>query len=87
MNKVDIAKNFDISFSQASGNIAASTYSGLIRFVAIMLVIIAMIWAINHFMSNEERMQDSFLIHLGSRLVRIAIGISLFILILIVKGN
>jgi hypothetical protein len=87
MSKVDIAKNFAASFKHASGDTAAGAYSSCIRFIAIMIVIIAMIWCINNFMGNAEREQDGFLIILGSRLIRIALGLCLFILTLIVKGN
>jgi len=87
MSKIDIAKTFAASFSQATGSVSASSYSGLIRFVAILLVIIAVMWSINHFMGAEEREQEGFLNRLGSRLIRIIIGLCLFILILIVKGN
>ena len=87
MSKVDIAKTFATSFKQAAGDTAASTYSSSIRFVAIMLVIIGLIWCINLFMGNVEKEQEGFLILLGSRLIRIVLGFCLFILILIVKGN
>jgi hypothetical protein len=87
MGKIDIAKTFATSFSQATGSIAAASYSGLIRFVAILVVIIAVMWSINHFMGAQEREQEGFLNRLGSRLIRIIIGLCLFILILIVKGN
>ena len=87
MSNIDIAKTFATSFKQASGNISASTYSGLIRFVAILLVIIAVMWSINHFMGADEREQEGYLIRLGSRLIRLVIGLSLFILFLIVKGD
>ena len=87
MSKVDIAKNFAASFKQAAGDTAASAYSSSIRFIAIMLVIIGMMWCINQFMGNAEKEQEGFLILLGSRLIRIVLGFCLFILILIVKGN
>ncbi len=84
---MDIAKTFAVSFKQAAGDTAASAFSGSIRFVAIMLVIIGLIWCINQFMGNAEKEQEGFLILLGSRLIRIVLGFCLFILILIVKGN
>jgi hypothetical protein len=87
MSKVDIAKTFAASFKQAAGDTAASAYSGCIRFIAIMMVIIAVMWCINQFMGSEEREQEGFLIRLGSRSIRIVMGLCLFILILIVKGN
>ena len=87
MGKTEIAKMFATSFSQAAGGVSVRTYSSSIRFVAIILVIIAVMWSINHFMGSEEREQEGFLIHMGSRLIRIVIGFCLFILCLIVKGN
>lgn len=87
MGKTEIAKQFAAGFSQAAGGISVKTYSSSIRFVAIMLVIIAVIWCINHFMSTEERSHDGFLIQMGARLIRIVIGFCVFILCLIVKGN
>lgn len=87
MGKAEISKNFAASFSQAAGGISVKTYSSSIRFVAIMLVVIAVMWSINHFMGSEEREQEGFLIRMGSRLIRIVIGFCLFILCLIVKGN
>ena len=87
MNKVDIAKTFADSFKQASGDTAASAYSSGIRFVAILLVIIALMWCINHFMGSHEKDQEGFLILLGSRLIRIVLGFCVFTFILIVKGS
>lgn len=87
MSKVDIAKTFALSFKQATGDTAASVYSACIRFIAIMLVIIAVIWCINYFMGNTEKEQEGFLVVLGSRLIRIVLGFCFFILILIVKGS
>jgi hypothetical protein len=87
MSKPEIAKSFANYFKQAAGNTAAITFSSCIRFVAIMMAIIAVIWCINHFMGNAQREQDSFLLLLGSRLIRLVIGLCLFILILIVKGS
>ncbi len=86
MSKVNIATTFATSFKQAAGT-AAGVYSSCIRFIAIMMVIIAIIWCINHFMGNAEKEQEGFLIVLGSRLARIVLGLCLFILTLIVKGN
>lgn len=87
MGKVDIAKTFAASFKQGASNTGAYIFSETIRFIAIMMVILAVIWCTNHFMGSEEREQDSFLIHLGSRLIRLVLGFCLFILILIVKGH
>ena len=77
MDKVDIAKAFAESFQQASGDTTASIYSSSIRFIAIMLVIISLMWCINHFMGSQEKEQDGFLILFGSRLIRIILLLSL----------
>ena len=87
MGKTDIAKQFAASFSQAASGISVKTYSSSIRFIAIMLVIIAVMWSINHFLSPGEREQEGFVISMGSRLIRIVIGVCLFILFLIVNGS
>lgn len=87
MGKTEIAKMFATSFSQAAGGVSVKTYSSSIRFIAIILVIIAVMWSINHFMGSDEREQEGFLIRMGSRLIRIVIGFCLFILCLIVKGS
>ena len=84
MGKAEIAKNFAASFQQAAGGISAKTYAGSIRFIAIILVIIAVMWSINHFMDMDERAQDGYLIRMGSRLMRIVIGFCVFVLCLTV---
>ena len=87
MIKSDIATHFATSFQQAAGGISVKTYSSSIRFIAIMLMIIAVMWSINHFLGSEEREQEGFLLRMGSRLIRIVVGFCVFILCLIVKGN
>jgi hypothetical protein len=80
MTNPEIAKSFAICFKQAAGDIAATTFSSSIRFIAMMMVIISVIWCINHFMGSAQREQDTFLLLLGSRLIRLVIGLCLFIL-------
>jgi len=87
MEKTEIAKHFAQSFSQAAGGVSVSTFSTSIRFIAIMLVIIAVMWSINHFLGSEERAQDGYLLIMGSRLIRLVIGFCVFILCLTVKGS
>lgn len=87
MGKTEIAKLFATGFSQAAGGISVKTYSSSIRFIAVMLVILAVMWSINHFMGSEERTQDGYLLIMGSRLIRIVIGFCVFILCLTVKGS
>lgn len=85
MNKSEIASLFASSFKEASSNISALTFSSSIRFLAIALVILALMWSVNHFMSAEEKEQQGYLVRLGSRLFRLVIGLMLFILVLFVK--
>ncbi|KTD25137.1 hypothetical protein [Legionella maceachernii] len=85
MSKDEIARLFATSFKQASNNISAQVFSGSIRFIAIALVILAVMWSVNHMMDAEEKQQQRYLVRLGSRLVRLVIGLMLFILILFVK--
>ncbi|HAT1762266.1 TPA: hypothetical protein I8Y99_000690 [Legionella pneumophila] len=84
MSKDEIARLFAASFQQASQGVSVNVFSSSIRFIAISLVIIAVMWSINHFMGAEEKEQDGFLLRLGSRLVRLVIGLMVFILLLYV---
>lgn len=82
MSKDEIARMFATSFKQASNNISAQVFSNSIRFIAIALVILAVMWSVNHLMGAEEKEQQGYLLRLGSRLVRLVIGLMIFILIL-----
>ncbi|MCC5791783.1 MAG: hypothetical protein JJT82_04135 [Legionellaceae bacterium] len=84
MSKDEIARLFAASFQQSSQGVSVNVFSSSIRFIAISLVIIAVMWSINHFMGAEEKEQDGFLLRLGSRLVRLVIGLMVFILLLYV---
>lgn len=86
MSKDQIAKQFAASFQQASQGVSVSVFSSSIRFIAIALVILAVMWSVNHFMGSEEKEQDGFLVRLGSRLIRLVIGLMVFILLLFVRG-
>lgn len=79
MSKDEIARLFATSFQQGSDGISVSVFSSSIRFIAISLVILAVMWSINHFMGAEEKEQDGYLLRLGSRLVRLVIGLMVFI--------
>ncbi|HIH8949647.1 MULTISPECIES: hypothetical protein [Legionella] len=85
MSKDEIARMFATSFKQASNNISAQVFSGSIRFIAIALVILAVMWSVNHMMDAEEKQQHGYLLRLGSRLIRLVIGLMIFILVLFVK--
>lgn len=82
MSKDEIARLFASTFQQAGNNISAQVFSGSIRFIAIALVIIAVMWCVNHMMGAEEKQQHEYLLRLGSRLVRLIIGLMIFILVL-----
>ena len=82
MTKNEIAHLFAVSFREASGNINASVFSNSIRVIAIVLVILAVMWSINHFLGQEERGHDTYLVNLGFRIVKLVIGLMLFILLL-----
>tara|TARA_Y100000588_G_C14150722_1_gene880403 strand:- start:376 stop:636 length:261 start_codon:yes stop_codon:yes gene_type:complete len=86
MSKDEIAKLFAASFEQSSQGISVNVFSSSIRFIAITLVILAVMWSVNHFMSSEEKEQDGFLNRLGSRLIRLVIGLMVFVLLLTVRG-
>ena len=76
-----IATDFANAFREA-GVQTAHQYSDFIRFIAIMFVILAMLWASHHFLSSEAKESDGFMARLGSRVVRLAIGLMLFIIFL-----
>lgn len=75
-----IADNFANLFFEAAG-LSATSFSNLIRFVAIMSVILAIIWTINTFLSDEAK-ESINLVYMGSRIVRLAVALTLFILFL-----
>ncbi|HAT9067958.1 TPA: hypothetical protein JBC15_12450 [Legionella pneumophila subsp. pneumophila] len=81
-----LAGDFAKAFNEAGGQ-QALTYSGLIRFVALMCVILAILWSIVHFMSEEAKASEVFMVALGSRTVRLLIGLTLFIGLLTTKGS
>ncbi|HAT9314930.1 TPA: hypothetical protein JBB95_03370 [Legionella pneumophila subsp. pneumophila] len=85
MSKDEIARMFSTTFKQASNNISAHVFSSSIRFIAIAMVILAVMWSVNHMMGDEEKQQQGYLVRLGSRLVRLVIGLTIFILVLFVK--
>lgn len=82
MNKDEIARLFTTTFKQANNNISVQVFSSSIRFIAISLVILAVMWSVNHMMGAEEKQQHSYLLRLGSRLIRLVIGLMIFILVL-----
>ena len=81
-----ITAEFSRAFNEAGGAQALS-YSGFIRFVALMCLILAILWSVVHFMSEEARASEEFLMLLGSRTIRLLIGLTLFIGLLTTKGS
>ena len=84
--KEQMAGDFATAFNEAGGQ-QALAYNGLIRFVALMCVILAILWSIVHFMSDEAKASEIYLVILGSRTIRLLIGLTLFIGLLTTKGS
>jgi len=80
-----IASQFALYFHEASGQ-PALIYCDFIRFVAVTSVVLSVMWALHHFLSSEAKESDGFMYRLGSRLVRLSIGLTLFILFLTTSG-
>ena len=76
-----IASDFTRAFHEAGGQYAVQ-YCDLIRFIALMFVVLASMWSIHHFLSSEAKESDGFMVRLGTRTVRLAIALALFILFL-----
>lgn len=87
MTKYEIAHHFKRSFYEASGYIGVEVYSNAIRWLAIVLVILAVMWSINHFMQFETKANDAYLIDFGARLVKLVVALMLFILLLTTQGK
>ncbi len=86
MTKTDITHYFNLSFYEASGHLQTSLFSSTIRWLAIVLVILAIMWSINHFMQFESR-TDTYLVEFGARLVKLVIALTFFILLLTIQGK
>ena len=78
---VNISREFAKAFQDAGGQTLIS-YCDLTRFIAVMCLILAVMWSVHHFLSMEAKESDGFMSRLGSRLVRLAIGLTLFIVFL-----
>ena len=76
-----ITTAFANAFHEAGGQ-TVHQYCDFIRFIAVMLVILAVMWSIHHFLSAEAKESDGFMVRLGSRTIRLAIGLMLFIIFL-----
>ena len=76
---------FSHAFFEAGGQ-KAIIYCNLIRFAALMSVILGVMWALHHFLGMEAKESDGFMVRLGTRTVRLCIGLALFIIFLTTKG-
>lgn len=80
-----IATNFSHAFYDAGGQ-TAIVYCNLIRFIAVMSVILGFMWALHHFLGDEAKESEGFMYRLGTRTVRLCIGLALFIIFLTTGG-
>ena len=76
-----IATQFSRAFHEAGAQYAWQ-YCNLIRFMAVMFVILGTMWSIQHFLSSEAKESEGFMVRLGTRAVRLALALTLFILFL-----
>ena len=76
---------FSHAFFEAGGQ-KAIVYCNFIRFIAVMSVILGVMWALHHFLGTEAKESEGFMVRLGTRTVRLCIGLSLFIIFLTTKG-
>lgn len=65
----------------------ALSINGLVRFAAIMFVILAILWCLVHFMGDEPKSSELFLVVLGSRMARLVVGLTIFISLLMTGGS
>lgn len=65
----------------------ALSINGLVRFAAIMFLILAILWCLVHFMGDEPRASELFLVTLGSRMARLVVGLTIFISLLMTGGS
>ena len=72
---------FARAFMEAGGQ-SVHLYSELIRFCAVMFVILSVMWCLSHFMDAEAKSSDDFMVQAGVRVVKLVIGLTLFILFL-----
>ena len=72
---------FVSAFADACGH-PALMVQNLIRFVAVALVIIGVIAALNHFMGEEAKASEHYMVLTISRIVKVLIGLTLFIALL-----
>lgn len=65
----------------------ALSINGFVRFAAIMLVILAILWCVVHFMGEGPKASELFLVTLASRMARLVVGLTIFISLLMTGGS
>ena len=80
-----IATTFSHAFYDAGGQ-KAIVYCNFIRFIAVMSVVLGIMWALHNFLGDEAKESEGFMYRLGTRMVRLSIGLTLFIIFLTTTG-
>ena len=75
------SSDFTRAFQEAGGQ-SVHLYSDLIRFMAVMFVILGVMWCLCHFLDAVSKSSDEFMAQTGVRVVKLAVGLTLFILFL-----
>lgn len=76
-----LSASFARAFQEAGGY-SPHTYSELVRFIAVMAVVIAVMGCLRGFLDERAKASEEFMVQTASRLVKIAIGLTIFILFL-----
>ena len=79
--KREISNAFSNAFQEAGGQ-SVHLYSELIRFTALMFVVLGVLWCLQGFLDANARASDAFMVQVGSRLVKVVIGLMMFILLM-----
>ncbi|KTD23933.1 hypothetical protein [Legionella maceachernii] len=85
MSNADLSQQFAISFAHAADGLTVTMFANSIRFLALMLMIVAILFSINQFMADLKAQED-FLTQFAFRLIRLIIACCCFLLLLTTKG-
>lgn len=77
----DFGSVFEHAFNQAS-KVDAHSVANLVRFIGVSLLAAATALAMVHFLSGVAKENELFIPNLAVRIVKIVIGLSLFVLVL-----
>jgi hypothetical protein len=73
--------DFATAFYEAGGQ-HATTYNGLIRFLAIICVVLAILWEIYHFTDEQAKASENYLMIIAFKAVKVFSGVTIFISLL-----